>query len=173
MTAPEPQRQLRTWQEEVTATGDELVARVRAVVQEGNVRRVSITHEGHTLLELPLTLGVVGALLAPQVAALGALAALITRCTLTIEREEPSPPTASDAPRASLPAETEPSTPPATMDLDALAAQYAVPARAVHDLVARRRAGAQAEELLSLLRQPDWGGLAPDQAAQLVADLPG
>jgi hypothetical protein len=161
MTAPEPQRQVRTWQEELTATGDDLVARVRALVQEGNVRRVIITHEGHTLLELPLTLGVVGALLAPQVAALGALAALITRCILTIEREEPA-----------LPAETEAPTSPAPTDLDALAARYAVPARALHDLAARRRAGAHAEELISLLRQPDWGGLAPDQAAQLVADLP-
>ena len=107
MTAPEPQRQVRTWQEELTATGDELVARVRALVQEGNVRRVIITHEGHTLLELPLTLGVVGALLAPQVAALGALAALITRCTLTIEREEPPPPLPSGDPGAALPAEPE------------------------------------------------------------------
>ena len=171
-SSPEPQRQMRTWQEELTATGDDLVARVRALVQEGNVRRVIITHEGHTLLELPLTLGVVGALLAPQVAALGALAALITRCTLTIEREGPAPPALSDESRAALPAETGPPTPPAAMDLAALAARYSVPARAVHDLAARRRAGAQAEELISLLRQPDWGGLAPDQAAQLVADLP-
>ena len=173
MTAPEPQRQVRTWQEELTATGDDLVARVRALVQEGNVRRVSITHEGHTLLELPLTLGVVGALLAPQVAALGALAALITRCTLTIEREEPAPPPLSEERTAALPAETEAPTSPAPTDLDALAARYAVPARALHDLAARRRAGAHAEELISLLRQPDWGGLAADQAAQLVADLPG
>jgi len=62
---------------------------------------------------------------------------------------------------------------PAPLDLDALAARYAVPARAVHDLAARRRAGAHDEELLSLLRQPDWGGLSPERAAQLVADLPG
>jgi hypothetical protein len=60
----------------------------------------------------------------------------------------------------------------APLDLDALAARYAVPARAVHDLAARRRAGAHDEELLGLLGQPVWGGLAPDQAAHLVADLP-
>ena len=61
---------------------------------------------------------------------------------------------------------------PAPMDLDALAARYSVPSRALHDLAARRRAGAHDEELISLLRQPDWGDLSPEQAAQLVAELP-
>jgi hypothetical protein len=42
MTSPEPQRQVRTWQEELTASGDELVARVRQLVQDGNVRRVPL-----------------------------------------------------------------------------------------------------------------------------------
>ena len=57
-----------------------------------------IKPDGHTLLEIPLTLGVVGALLAPQVAALGALAALVTRCTITVEREEPEPPAQGGGP---------------------------------------------------------------------------
>jgi hypothetical protein len=114
---PEPERQVRTWQEELNATGDELVARVRELVEEGNVRRVIIAGpEGNTLLEIPLTLGlvggVVGTLLAPQVAALGALAALVTRCTLTIQREEPAPPPGSAEPTAALPAEPEPPTNP-------------------------------------------------------------
>ena len=98
MTPHEPQRPMRSWQDELTATGDELVGRVRGLVEEGNVRRVIIKHDDHTLLEIPLTLGVVGALLAPQVAALGALAALVTRCTITVEREEPDPPDANDGP---------------------------------------------------------------------------
>ncbi len=89
----------------MTATGDELVARVRGLVSEGNVRRIIIKHDDRTLLEIPLTLGVVGALLAPQVAALGALAALVTRCTITVEREEPEPPDASGSP-------TDPPRPP-------------------------------------------------------------
>ena len=59
------------------------------------------------------------------------------------------------------------------MDLDALAARYSVPARALHDLAARRRASAYDEGLISLLRQPDWGGLSPEHAVQLVAELPG
>lgn len=88
----------RTWQEELTATGDEVVARVKELIEAGNVRRVIVKHDGRTLLELPLTLGVVGTLLAPQVAALGAMAALLTRCTLTVEREESGPPRPGEPP---------------------------------------------------------------------------
>jgi hypothetical protein len=78
----------RNWQEELSATGDELVGRVKEMVKEGNVRRIIIKHEDRTLLEVPLTIGVVGAILAPQIAAVGALAALVSRCAVTIEREE-------------------------------------------------------------------------------------
>lgn len=102
-TPPEPHRPTRSWQDELTATGEELVERVREVVQEANVRRVIIKHEDRTLLEIPLALGVVGALLAPQIAALGAVAALVTQCTVTVEREEPEPPDASGGPPAALP----------------------------------------------------------------------
>jgi hypothetical protein len=62
---------------------------------------------------------------------------------------------------------------PSPKDLDAIGARYAVPRRALEDLVARRRAGARDDELISLLRQPDWGDLSQEQAEQLVADLPG
>ena len=62
---------------------------------------------------------------------------------------------------------------PSPMDLDAIGARYSVPLRALEDLVARRRAGAHDGELIQLLRQPDWGGLSQEQAAQLVAELPG
>ena len=61
---------------------------------------------------------------------------------------------------------------PSPKDLDAIGARYSVPRRALEDLVARRRAGAHDDELISLLRQPDWGGLSQEQAAQLVAELP-
>jgi hypothetical protein len=108
-TPHEPPPGPRRWQDELTVLGDELVARVRELLQEGNVRRIIISHEGRTMLEIPLTLGVVGALLAPQIAALGAMAALLTRCTLTVEREAPeasgTPPPPSEAapPRAEPP----------------------------------------------------------------------
>jgi hypothetical protein len=62
---------------------------------------------------------------------------------------------------------------PSPTDLDAIGARYSVSLRALEDLVARRRAGAQDAELIHLLRQPDWGGLSQEQAAQLVAELPG
>lgn len=92
MASPTPPSTPRTWQEELQTTGEQLVARVKELVAEGNVRRLIVKHDGHTILELPLTLGVVGALLAPQLAALGAVAALIADCTITVEREEPAPP---------------------------------------------------------------------------------
>jgi hypothetical protein len=74
--------------EELTIRGEELVATVKALVHEGNIRRVTIKNrEGKVLIEVPLTLGVVGALFLPTLAALGALAALVTECTIVIERE--------------------------------------------------------------------------------------
>jgi hypothetical protein len=75
--------------EEFQVSGDSLVAKVKEVVREGNVRRVVIKNEdGRTLVEFPLTLGVVGAALAPQLAAIGAIAALVTRCMVVVEKVE-------------------------------------------------------------------------------------
>jgi hypothetical protein len=69
--------------------GDDLVAKVKEVVHEGNIRRITIKNEeGKTLIEFPLTLGVLGALLLPTLAAIGAVAALATNCTLEVEKEE-------------------------------------------------------------------------------------
>lgn len=78
----------RTWWESVKVESGELLARVRQVVREGNVRRVVIKQKGRSLAEFPLTVGVVGALAAPALAAIGALAALLTECTIEIERVE-------------------------------------------------------------------------------------
>lgn len=78
-------RETRT--EEITLRGEELVATIKALVHEGNVRRITIKNrEGKVFLEVPLTLGVVGALFLPTLAALGALAALLTECTIVVER---------------------------------------------------------------------------------------
>ena len=75
--------------EEFHVSGDTLVAKIKELVQEGNVRRVVLKNEeGKVLVEFPLTLGVVGAVLAPQLAAIGALAALVTRCTVVVEKVE-------------------------------------------------------------------------------------
>ena len=75
--------------EEYKVTGDELVHKVKQIVHEGNIRKISIkTEGGNTLLEFPLTIGVVGAVLLPLWAALGAAAALITDCTISVEKVE-------------------------------------------------------------------------------------
>jgi hypothetical protein len=78
---------LRT--EEFRINGDELLAKVRELVHEGNIRRIIIRNEaGHTLIEIPMTVGVVGAALLPVWAAIGAIAALATDCTIVVERRD-------------------------------------------------------------------------------------
>lgn len=78
--------------EEFKIQGDELLTKVKELIQEGNVRRVTIKNsEGKTLIEVPLTIGVVGALIAPVAAAIGAVAALVTECTVSVTREEEAP----------------------------------------------------------------------------------
>ena len=73
--------------EEFKVKGEEALAKVKELVREGNVRRVIIQNEdGKTLVEIPLTAGVVGALLLPMAAAVGAVAAVVTNCTIRIER---------------------------------------------------------------------------------------
>ncbi len=77
--------------EEFKVRGEELLAKVKELVREGNVRRVIIANEeGDTLIEVPLTVGVVGALLLPVWVAVGAIAAVVADCTIRIERTEDS-----------------------------------------------------------------------------------
>jgi hypothetical protein len=69
--------------------GEQLLGKVKELIKEGNIRRLIIKDkEGKTLVELPLTIGVIGAVLAPMLAAVGAIAALVTECTITAEREK-------------------------------------------------------------------------------------
>ena len=66
-----------------------LLAKVKDLVHEGNIRRIAIKNEeGRILIDVPLVLGVVGAILAPQLAAIGAVAALVTKCTIFVEKVE-------------------------------------------------------------------------------------
>jgi hypothetical protein len=75
--------------EEFTVNGEELLAKVKSLINEGNIRRLIIKDEkGAVLVEFPLTIGVVGALLAPVLAAIGTIAALVTKCTIVVERRE-------------------------------------------------------------------------------------
>jgi hypothetical protein len=71
-------------------TGGELIDRVKQLIHEGNVRRIVIRQGEHIILEFPLTIGVIGAVLAPMLAAVGAVAALAADCTIEVERNEPT-----------------------------------------------------------------------------------
>jgi len=75
--------------EEFQVKGDEILHKIKELIREGTIRRIIIkTEEGKTLLDIPLTFGVLAALLAPQLAALGALAALVTQATIVVEKVE-------------------------------------------------------------------------------------
>lgn len=78
----------KTKREEHRVSGDKVIEKIKQIVHEGNVRRIIIKNDdGRTLLEIPLTIGVVGALLLPTLAAIGAVAALVTSCSIIVERE--------------------------------------------------------------------------------------
>jgi hypothetical protein len=75
--------------EEFQVKGEEIVARIKEILHEGNIRRIIIKNEdGRTMIDIPLTFGVVGALVAPQLAAIGAIAALLARGTIVVEKVE-------------------------------------------------------------------------------------
>ena len=78
--------------EKFTVSGSQLVDKVKQLIHEGNIRRVRLLHEGRTVIELPLTIGApaaaLGIMVAPVLAALGAFAALVTECTIEVEKIE-------------------------------------------------------------------------------------
>ncbi len=82
--------------EKYTIAGKDLVEKVKQLIHEGNIRRVRVVHEGRTVLELPLSIGApaaaIGILAAPLLAALGAFAALVTECTIEVEKTGDSSP---------------------------------------------------------------------------------
>jgi hypothetical protein len=75
--------------EEFKVSGEALVDKIKELVHEGNIRRIIIKDKSdHTLIDIPLTFGVLGALVAPQLAAIGAIAALVSNATIVVEIEE-------------------------------------------------------------------------------------
>jgi hypothetical protein len=78
----------KTYWESFKAEGEQIIDRIKELIHEGNVRRVVVQQHGRTIAEFPLTAGVVGAVLAPVVAAIGAIVALAKDCTIQIERSE-------------------------------------------------------------------------------------
>jgi hypothetical protein len=83
----------KTSWESFKAGSENVINTLKALIHEGNVRRVVVKQEGRTIAEFPLTAGVVGAVLAPVLAAIGALVALLQDCTIHVEREKPEPAT--------------------------------------------------------------------------------
>ena len=81
----------KSW-ESFKVKGDDLLKRVKQIVHEGNVRRVIVKQGSHSVVEFRVTVGVVGALAAPGLAALGAVAALLSDCTIEVERETAAAP---------------------------------------------------------------------------------
>ncbi len=78
----------RKKQETFKINGEELLKKVKELISEGNVRKITITDKtGKELASFPLTFGVVGTVIAPVLAAVGALAALIGECTISVERD--------------------------------------------------------------------------------------
>ena len=90
--------QERSWQETIKVEGGQVLDQVKKLIQEGNVRRIVIKQDGRSVVEFPLTVGVVGAVFAPMLAAAGAIAALLTECTIEVTRVETSSSTEEDAP---------------------------------------------------------------------------
>lgn len=82
----EQQMQRGQWTEYAAVKGSQLLEQIKQLVQEGNIRRVRILQGNRVVLEFPVTAGAVGALLAPHLAAVGAVAALLTHCTIEVEK---------------------------------------------------------------------------------------
>jgi hypothetical protein len=80
---------MATFKETFNVKGEQLIKKIKELIEEGNVRKITIhDKEGKEIMTFPLTIGVVGAVLAPVLAAIGALAALIGDCTISVERDE-------------------------------------------------------------------------------------
>ena len=80
----------KTWWEKLEGTTDQIFDQLRRMIDEGNARRVVVKHHGRTIAEFPLTVGVVGTLIAPIAAAIGALTAVLAECTIEVEKSTPN-----------------------------------------------------------------------------------
>ena len=79
----------KTVKEEYSVSSEDLVKKIKELIHEGNVTRIIVKSEkGETLLDMPATVGIIGTIIAPWAAALGVIAALVTRCRIIVERKE-------------------------------------------------------------------------------------
>ncbi len=77
------------WTEEFSVRSTEVIDKVKELVREGNVNKIRVKHDGRVLVEIPVALGAIGAVVLPQIAALGVLVAVFKRCTIEVVRKEP------------------------------------------------------------------------------------
>ncbi|MEO7275391.1 MAG: DUF4342 domain-containing protein [Vicinamibacterales bacterium] len=82
----------KTWREKIEGTTDQILAQIRKLIDEGNIRRIVVKHQGKSVAEFPLTVGVVGTVLAPVAAAIGALTAVLADCSIEVEKATPPTP---------------------------------------------------------------------------------
>ena len=80
----------RTFWQTLEGTTDQILAQLKTLLDEGNVRRVVVKQRGRLVAEFPLTAGVIGAVIAPVAAAIGALTALLADCTIEVEKSTPA-----------------------------------------------------------------------------------
>lgn len=84
----------KEWREEFTVSGEQVMGKVKELIHEGGATKIIIKNEsGHTILEVPLVVGAVAAVLVPVLAAVGAVAALLAKCTIVVVREKDEPET--------------------------------------------------------------------------------
>lgn len=87
----EEKKDEKTRTEEFKLNGGEIINKIKELIHEGNIRRIILKDEaGKTFLEIPLTVGLVGAAFAPVLAAIGAIAALVTKMTIVVEKVDPA-----------------------------------------------------------------------------------
>jgi Domain of unknown function (DUF4342) len=92
----------KSYTEELQVMGEQLLSKVKELLHEGNVRRIIIKQEGRTIMEFPLTIGVVGVVAAPVLVAIGAISALIAQCSIEVVRSEPFTTSVTEEPPTNL-----------------------------------------------------------------------
>ena len=85
------------WTEEFSVRSTEVIDKVKELIREGNVNKIRVKHEGRVLAEIPVALGAIGAVVLPQLAALGVLVAVFKRCTIEVVRQDPEEPGSEQA----------------------------------------------------------------------------
>jgi hypothetical protein len=93
----------RTWRETIEGTTEQILAQIKRLIDEGNIRRVLVKQQGKVIAEFPLTVGVVGTVIAPLAAALGALTAVLAECSIEVEKTTPPAATAPSEPASPEP----------------------------------------------------------------------